>query len=117
MIYVWHVRKKPTLSKCRLEHRPFPNVKYSRFAVEFTFQQSNSPSGSVAEEKRYSSDTYKLHGHKVEVSVIPSGLAIGFTEQYPGFMSDLDIFAKTGHFMHGYLKKECELSDTQMKDY
>ncbi|ETV68307.1 hypothetical protein H257_15749 [Aphanomyces astaci] len=57
----------------------FTNYPYARYATDVTFQQTN-PAGSYAEKKSYYSGKHSLYGHKVEVSVLPNGLAINCTK-------------------------------------
>ena len=97
-ICVARVEEKWTMAKCRLEDRAFSNSEYGRYAVDVNFQQSNRPSGSVSEGKRYFSGKHNLYGYKVEASVLLTGLAIGCTENYPGSVSDLEIFRRNRPF-------------------
>ena len=82
------------MAKCRLEDRAYSNFEYARYAVDVTFQKSNRPSGNISEGKRYLSGDRKLYGYKLELSVLPTGLAIGCMEHYPGSVSDLEIFRR-----------------------
>ena len=102
---VARVEEKWTMAKCRQEERAFSNFHYARYAVDVTFQQSNRPSGNISEGKRYFSGKHKLYGYKVEVSVLPTGLAIGCTEHYPGSVSDLEIFRRNRPFHEEASKK------------
>lgn len=79
------------MEKLRKENQVFKNFKYARYATDVTFQQSFRPSGSIEEGKAYFSGKHKLYGYKVEVSVLPNGMAIGATRHYPGAVSDLRI--------------------------
>ena len=97
-ICVARVEEKWTMVKCRLENWTFSNFEYARYAVDVTFQHSNRPNGTISEGMRYFSGKHKLYGPKVEVSVLPIGLAIGCTEHYPGSVSDLDIFRRNRPF-------------------
>ena len=78
---------------------------YARYATEVKFQQCNRPSGNMSEGKVYFSVKHKLYGYKVEVSVLPSGLAIGCTKHYPGSISDLEIFRNNSGFHEEASKK------------
>ncbi|KAJ0398993.1 hypothetical protein P43SY_003598 [Pythium insidiosum] len=73
----------------------FPSALY---ATDVTFQQSNRPTGNMAEGKVYFSGKHKLYGLKVEVSVCPSGLAIDATEHEPGSTADIQLFNKNIEF-------------------
>ena len=86
--------------------RRFNNFKEAHYAVDVTFQQSFRPSGSMEEGKRFYSGKHKLYGYKVEVSVLPNGLAIGCTQHYPGSVSDFEIFQRRREWHETELKKK-----------
>ncbi len=65
----------------------------ARYATDVTFQQSNRPGCNLQEAKKYFSGKYKLYGYKLEVSVMPNGLAAMCSGHYPGSVSDIDIFS------------------------
>ncbi|RHY68737.1 hypothetical protein DYB34_009084 [Aphanomyces astaci] len=94
----------------RFEHYP-----YARYATDVTFQQTNVPVGSYAEKKLYYSGKHHLYGHKVEVSVLPNGLAINCTSYHKGSVSDKAIFDDNLDFHRTNLTKhpsEMEMTDT-----
>ncbi|ETP52658.1 hypothetical protein F442_02362 [Phytophthora nicotianae P10297] len=59
----------------------FDHHPYARYATDVTFQQSNMPSGKMKERVAYYSAKHHLHGYKVEVSVLPNGLALNSPSQ------------------------------------
>lgn len=81
----------------------FPHAKY---ATDVTFQHTNRPSGNHEESKSYFSGKHRLYGYKCEVSVLPSGLAIGFTKHYAGSISDIDILHRNIRFHRWAAKKK-----------
>ena len=60
----------------------FKSFSEARYATDVNFQQEFRPSESIEEGKRYFSGKHKLYGYKVEVSVMPNGLALGMTVHY-----------------------------------
>jgi len=52
----------------------------------------------MQDEKVCFSAKHKLYGYKVEVSILPNGLALNISKHYPGSVSDLDIFCRQGRF-------------------
>ena len=80
-----------TLHESQTTFSEFPEALY---AVDVTFQHSFRPSGSMQEGKIYYSGKDKLYGIKVEMSVMPNGLAIGCSDHYPGSVSDLEIIQR-----------------------
>lgn len=92
--FVVEVGKMYTMDRLQLDECRFTNFKEARYATDVTFQQSFRPSGSIEEGKRYYSGKHKLYGYKVEVSVLPNGLAAGSTLHYPGSVSDLEILQR-----------------------
>ena len=80
-----------TLRETNSTFREFPEALY---AVDVTFQQSFRPSGSINEGKIFFSGKHKLYGLKVEVSVLPNGLAMSCSDHFPGSISDLEIIQR-----------------------
>lgn len=72
----------------------FAHFPYAMYATDVTFQQCNRPSGSMQEGKIYYSGKHKLYGLKVEMSVLPNGLAIMCSESFPGSTSDISIMSR-----------------------
>ena len=70
----------------------FSHYLRARYATDVTFQQSNRPGGNLQEAKKYFSGKHKLYGYKLEVSVMPNELAAMCSRDYPGSVSDIDIF-------------------------
>ena len=75
----------------------FKNHPYALEAVDVTFQQTNRPSGNMQEGKICFSRKHKLNGYKVEVCVLPTGIATAFSKHYPGSIHDFTIFTKRNH--------------------
>lgn len=69
----------------------FPGALY---ATDVAFQQSFRPSGMMEEGQIYFSGKHKLYGVKVEVSVLPNGIAVGCTNHFPGSVSDFEILQR-----------------------
>lgn len=86
--------------------KKFVNFPYASYATDVTFQQCNRPSGNMAEGKKYFSGKHHLYGYKVEASVGPDGICLGFTKHYAGAVADIDIFHKNSGFHRGCLRKE-----------
>ncbi|KAE9113427.1 hypothetical protein PF005_g9790 [Phytophthora fragariae] len=92
----------------------FRNNPCARYATDVIFQQTNMPSGQMKEPSAYYSENHHLHGYKVEVSVLPNGLAINCTNHFSGSEADIDIFRNNAKFHQQHLlksNKEKELVD------
>ena len=87
-----------TMSKLSQSKKLFKNYPCARYAKDVTFQQANRPSGSLEEGKKYDSGKHKVYGYKVEVSVLPIGIAVHCTDHYPGSIADIEIFYKNLDF-------------------
>ena len=90
----------------------FSNYPCALYATDVTFQQANRPTGTIEEGKAYYSGKHKLYGLKVEVSVLPVGLAINCTRSYPGSYADIDIFRRNMDFH----KKQVLKNDSNIED-
>lgn len=88
--------------------RSFSSFPYKRYAADVTFQQPQRPSGSIQKGKVYLRGKQKLYGYRVEISVLPVGLAINYTAHYLGSVSDLERFQKIGHFIKLLQKDEAK---------
>ena len=97
-----------SMESMRKKNSSFKHFTRARYATDVTFQQSFQPSGSVQEGKRYFSGKHKLNGFKVEMCVLPPGIAIDCTGHYPGSVSDLEIFKENIRFHKRSLKKTIE---------
>ena len=98
-------------------HQTFKTFKFCRYATNVTFQQAYRPSGTMEEGKRYFSGKHKLYGYKVEVSVLPNGLAIGCSDHYPGSVADIDIMRKMEDFHTDAMSKkdgELDIADIRI---
>ena len=115
-VCVARVEEKWTMAKSRLEDRAFSNSEYARYSVDVTFQQSDRPSGNKSDGKRYFSGKQNMYGYKVEVSVLPTCLAIGCTEHYPGSGLDVEIFRRNRSFHEEASKKGSGICGTGMMD-
>ncbi|ETV73531.1 hypothetical protein H257_11656 [Aphanomyces astaci] len=103
--YVAVPADKWTMSQLAPNGDRFTNYPYARYATDVTFQQTNVPAGSYAEKKSYYSGQHSLYGHKVEVSVLPNGLAINCTKHYKGSVADKSIFDDSLEFHANGLAK------------
>lgn len=70
------------------------------------FQQSNRPSGNIAEEKVYYSRKHKLYGLKTEMFVLSNGMVLGISNHYPASMADVDMFYENVEFYKISLGRE-----------
>lgn len=77
----------------------FKNFNGARYATDVTLQHSLRSSGSIEEGKLYFSGKYKLYGYKIEVSVLPNGLTLGFSGHFQGSVADLQILQRN-RFWH-----------------
>ena len=75
----------------------FNNHPYALEAVDVTFQQTNRPSGNMQEGKICFSGKHKLYVYKVEVCVLPTGIATAFMKNYSVSIRDFTIFTKRHH--------------------
>ena len=92
----------------RKKNITFKHFTCAGYATDVTFQQSFRPSGSVQEGKRVFSGKHKLYGFKVEMSVLPTNIAIDCTRYYPGSVSDFEIFKENIRFHKCSLKQTIE---------
>eukprot|EP00644_Phytophthora_capsici_P012971 jgi/Phyca11/13914/fgenesh1_pg.PHYCAscaffold_5_\ len=83
----------------------FLNFPCARNATDVMFQQANIPYGLCEGRSIYYSGKRKLHGYKVEVSVLPTGKAVNCTKHYPGHVSDIELFRKNQRFHAQSTKK------------
>lgn len=72
----------------------------------FRFQECSNSTGNNREEEVTFSGEHKLYGYKLEMSVLPNGLAIGCSTHYPGSVADVDIFYKRKSFRSITLEKQ-----------
>ena len=93
-IFVTDLSNEFTMAKLRALDLKFEDFPEAYYAVDVTFQQSYRPSGSMQEGKLFFSGKHKLYGIKVEVSVLPNGIALGCTNHYPGSVSDFEIIQR-----------------------
>ena len=95
----------------------FKHYLCARYAGDVTFCQSNCPSGSLQEGKKYFCGKHKLYGYKVEVSVLPIGLAVHCNSHYPGSVADIDIFYKNADIHDVAFLKSKNEGQSQALDY
>ncbi|GMF59756.1 unnamed protein product [Phytophthora fragariaefolia] len=87
-----------TLDKIVRAGYAFHKFLYARYAKDVTFEQAIKPSGNVNEITRYYSGKHHLYGYKVEVVVLPNGLAINCTDHAGGSTHDAKIFRDNAAF-------------------
>ncbi|ETN14272.1 hypothetical protein PPTG_07903 [Phytophthora nicotianae INRA-310] len=107
--------KRHTMKKMTLSSNTFENFPCAWYATDLTFQQTNRPAGGFQQVKKYYSGKHHLHGFKVEVSVIPAGIAINCTNREPEATADVTIFCDNKEFHLGAMRKapnELELNDS-----
>ncbi|KUF76251.1 hypothetical protein AM587_10011470 [Phytophthora nicotianae] len=99
-------QEKMSVEKLTLSGRTFDNFKCARYATDVTFQQSNRPRGNHRESIGYYSGKHHLYGYKVEVSVLPTGLALNCTPHARGSVADITLFRENAEFHVNALKKQ-----------
>lgn len=99
------VADKFTMETLVLSGNAFKYHPFARYATDVTFQQTNMPTGLMQERSAYYSAKHHLHGYKVEVSVLPNGLAINCTQHYAGREADIEIFRRNHSFHLQHLLK------------
>ena len=104
--YVEAQARKRTMDKLSESRRNFRQYPMDLYATDSTFQSSLRPSGSVEEGKKYVSGKHKQYGYKVEVSVLPNGLALCCSEHELGSVSDLTLFQRMQYLHTKQLKKK-----------
>ncbi|GMF80577.1 unnamed protein product [Phytophthora fragariaefolia] len=100
------------MEKLTISGNAFKNYPCARYACDVTFQQANKPTGNHNEAKRYISGKYPLYGYKVEVSVLPPGLAINFTKHAMVSTVDITLF-RENEFHVGDLQKRLDEGEIQ----
>ena len=103
--YVEAQAGKRTMDKLYESRRNFCQYPMALYATDVTFQPSFRPSGSMEEGKKYFSGKHKQYGYKVEVSVLPNGLALCCSEHEPGSVSDLTLFQRIQYLHTKQLRK------------
>ena len=86
--------------------RTFGHFAFARYTTYVIFQQSNRPVGTMQEGKHYYSRKHKLCGLKTEVSVLPTGLAIGCSTHYGGSVEDIEIMSRMKAYHKQWLEKK-----------
>lgn len=61
--------------------------------------------GNMQEVKKNFCVKHKLYTSTVEISVVSAGLAIYFTNQYPGYFADIDIMKGNLEFQNRAMEK------------
>ncbi|KAK1932496.1 hypothetical protein P3T76_012080 [Phytophthora citrophthora] len=103
--FVVSAADKFTMEALVLGGNAFRNYPSARYTTDVTFQHTNMPSDQMKERSAYYSAKHHLHGYKVEVSVLPNGLAIYCTDHYPGSEADIEVFRKNHKFHLQHLLK------------
>ncbi|RHY27691.1 hypothetical protein DYB25_011205 [Aphanomyces astaci] len=103
--YVHSMATKWTMKEMAASGCRFQNFPHARYATDVTFQQTNVPAASYGEKKLFFSGKHHIYGHKVEVSVLPNGLAINCTSYHKGIVSDKAIFDENMEFYRTNLAK------------
>jgi hypothetical protein len=112
--FVAAVSTKFSMRALVLSGNTFKYHQFARYTTDVTFQHANMPSGNMKERSGYYSAKHHLHGYKVEVSVLPNGLAVNCTAHYPGNKADIEIFRDNHEFHLQELRKaddERDLTD------
>ncbi|OWZ03843.1 hypothetical protein PHMEG_00024360 [Phytophthora megakarya] len=103
-----------TMRELMLTRSTFKNFPCARYATDVTFQHSDRPTGNFNEAKKFYSGKHHLYGHKVEVSVLPKGIATNCTAWSPAATSDYNMFLDNAEFHHSAMQKlegEADLND------
>ncbi|ETV95585.1 hypothetical protein H310_11020 [Aphanomyces invadans] len=104
--FVEAAAEKWRMTRLASMNQRFVNFPHARYATDVTFQQTNIPSGSYAEKKLFFSGKHHLYGHKVEMSVLPNGLAIYCSAFAKGSVLDKAIFEGNVEFHRINLAKK-----------
>ena len=83
----------------------FSTFKIVRYATDVTFQMPYRPSGNIRGGK-YNISKHKLYGYRLEVSVLPNGLAFSCRKHYPGSIFDLEIMQRMRRVHETFLPKK-----------
>ena len=102
---VEQTNEKYNMKKLNEDDTLFEHHRNSRYATDVTFQMANRPSGNHEESKPYFSKKHGMYGYKVEMSVLPNGLAVMASDHYPGSVHDLTIFRHNLEFHRTALRK------------
>ncbi|KAJ8578303.1 hypothetical protein ON010_g904 [Phytophthora cinnamomi] len=104
--FVEDEEKRWTMKQLTATGNTFANFPCARYATDVTFQQADTPSGRVNEIKKYFSGKHHLYGLKVEVSVIPTGVAVNCSSWEPGSVHDSTIFRSNKMFHISAMQKK-----------
>lgn len=77
------------LRECGTSFHHFP---YARHATDVIFKQSSKPLRTIDKTRVWYSKNHELFGYKVEVSVLPIGLALNCNSHARCKMSDIKMF-------------------------
>ncbi|EGZ19706.1 hypothetical protein PHYSODRAFT_327904 [Phytophthora sojae] len=75
-LFVESHAERDTMKRLQLTDHVFKEYPCARYATDVTFQMMSMPSGTRKERADYYSANHKQHGFKVEVSVLPNGMAL-----------------------------------------
>lgn len=96
--YVIQCKEKWNIQKARNNFRTFKYFSYSRYGTEVASQESNRPSESMAEGKKYFSEKHKHYGYKAERSILSVRFCFGCTTLSPRSLFELNIFCGKCNF-------------------
>ncbi|KAG3205995.1 hypothetical protein PC128_g1016 [Phytophthora cactorum] len=103
--FVLNEEKRWTMNQLMASGNTFTNFPSARYATNVTFQHADRPSGNINEVKKYFSGKHNFHGHKVEVSVLPTGAAVNCTDFEPPSVADVAMFQHNASFHRSAMKK------------
>ncbi|KAE9275522.1 hypothetical protein PF008_g29332 [Phytophthora fragariae] len=104
-IFVLDEEERSTTRHLTLTGNTFANFPCARYATDVTFQQADRPVGGYNDAKTFFSGKHHLYGLKVEVSVIPTGVAINCTDWEKGSIADISIFRANKQFHTSAMQK------------
>lgn len=114
-VYVECWGRELKMAKLRTRSQAFRNFLDALYATDVTFQLDYSPSGNVQEGSSYYSGKQKSYRYKVECSVLPNGICVGCSKQYPGSKSYLETMRTMEQFhLSKSTKNDQETATTDM---
>ncbi|RHZ21670.1 hypothetical protein DYB31_015192, partial [Aphanomyces astaci] len=103
--YIDTVLDKYSMQHLHTSGHRFNNFPSALYAVDVTFQRTNTPAGSFNEKKRFYSKKHGQYGLKVEASVLPNDLTINVATAVSGSVADITICESNLDFHQDKLKK------------
>jgi hypothetical protein len=95
-----------TMRQLTLTGNTFAYFPCARYATDITVQQADRPAGGYNDAKKFFSGKHHIYGLKVEVSVIPTGVAIICIDWEPGSITDISIFRDNKQFHASAMQKK-----------